>query len=42
MKTTEYGLMIDIEDLEKILERAKQNAKYDNVEEYWKNHWEEA
>lgn len=32
MKPTEYGLMIDIEDLEKILEKAKQNAKYNDKE----------
>lgn len=32
MKTTEYGLQITIEELEKILERAKDEAKYNNKE----------
>ena len=33
MKYTEHGLQITLEELEKLLERAKNEAKYSNMEE---------
>lgn len=32
MKYTEYGLKITLEELEKLLEKAKNRAEYDNME----------